>query len=103
MSDQYPTVPGPPGWSQPGQLHPRPPAGHGPPVTWPSGQVDRPHGSLTAVIGGYGAAGLILHIVATFLTLGMWLPVLVTYLIGWRKRTVTLHVADGVVVRVESS
>jgi hypothetical protein len=29
----------------------------------------------------------------------MWLPVLATYLIGWRKRTVTLHVSDGVVVR----
>jgi hypothetical protein len=103
MSDQYPTQPGPPGWGQPGQLQPVPPAGQGPPSAWPSGQMDRPHGSFTAVVGGYGGVGLTLHIVATVLTLGMWVPVLATYLIGWRKRTVTLHVSDGVVVRVESS
>jgi uncharacterized membrane protein len=65
--------------------------------------VDRPHGSFTAVIGGYGGVGLTLHIVATVLTLGMWLPVLATYLVGWRERTVTLHISDGVVARVESS
>jgi uncharacterized membrane protein len=65
--------------------------------------VDRPHGSFTAVIGGYGGVGLTLHSVATVLTLGMWLPVLATYLVGWRERTVTLHISDGVVARVESS
>ena len=55
------------------------------------------------MIGGYGGVGLTLHIVATVLTLGMWLPVLATYLVGWRERTVTLHISDGVVARVESS
>ena len=103
MSDQYPTQPGAPGWGQPGQLQPMPRPRQGPPATRPSGHVDRPHGSFTAVIGGYGGVGLALHIVATVLTLGMWVPVLVTYLIGWRKRTVMLHVSDGVVIRVESS
>jgi uncharacterized membrane protein len=55
------------------------------------------------VIGGYGGVGLTLHILVTVATLGMWLPVLATYLIGWRKWTVTLHVSDGMVVGVESS
>jgi hypothetical protein len=43
MSDQHPTQPNAPGWSQRGQLEPMSP-GQQPPVTQPSGQVDRPHG-----------------------------------------------------------
>jgi hypothetical protein len=97
MSDQYPTQPGAPGWCHPasssrcrrqGKAHR--PGGSAARLLHRGGQRLRRRG-LGAAHRGDGA------------DLGMWLPVLATYLIGWRKRTVTLHVSDGVVVRVESS
>jgi hypothetical protein len=62
----------------------------------------RPHGSYITTVGGYGSAGLVLHIAATVLTLGAWLPVFITYLIGWRRRVVTFQIADGALIRVDS-
>jgi hypothetical protein len=42
-----------------------------------------------------------MHLVATVLSLGGWSPILIMHLIGWRRRGVTVHVVNGVVVRTE--
>jgi hypothetical protein len=58
------------------------------------------NGNFPVSVGGYGSAGLIIHTGLTILSVGLWLPVLITYLVGWRKRTVVVNVANGVVVGV---
>jgi hypothetical protein len=59
------------------------------------------NGNFTISVGGYHSAGLLLHILATVLTLGLWAPIFVMYLIGWRSRMVSVHVLNGVVVARE--
>lgn len=55
-------------------------------------------GNFPVTVGGYGPAGLIIHIGLTLVTVGVWLPVLVTYLVGWRKRIIIVNISDGIVV-----
>jgi hypothetical protein len=59
------------------------------------------NGNFTISVGGYHGAGLLLHILATVLTFGLWLPIFITYLIGWRTRIISVHVLNGVVVARE--
>jgi uncharacterized membrane protein len=66
----------------------------------PAQVPERLNGNFVVEVGGYETAGLILHVAATVVTLGAWLPVFVTYLIGWRKRIITVHIMNGVVMRV---
>lgn len=64
-------------------------------------KVPAVNGNFPVNVGGYGPAGLIIHIGLTVVSLGAWAPVLITYLVGWRKRTLIVNIANGVVVGVQ--